>query len=308
MAEKYGVAPEALLACLRDTAFKVKRDEQPFSDTEIAAALIIAEQHDLNPFAKEIYVTRSHGKLLVIVPIDGWAKLVNREGSYDGCEFETILDEKGKPYSIACRMFRKDRSHPTEITEYLSECHRDTEPWNGWPSRMLRHKAFIQAARYAFSLSGVMDDDEAERMIDAEVEAPRQRPALPAPRELQDQPWDSRQAREPVGAGLEQELDRTARASSVPSAETKPSPAPGVEATPDQINREAVAEPGRNDPPLGAGEDHYKLWQQLSSMRKDLGIEGIRKVKAALGVDSLSPSLTVDQLRVAVEVAQDLAR
>jgi hypothetical protein len=59
---------------------------------------------------------------------------------------------------------RKDRSHPVEVTEYLAECRQGTDPWKKWPARMLRHKAAIQAIRYAFGFSGIVDPDEADRM------------------------------------------------------------------------------------------------------------------------------------------------
>ena len=71
--------------------------------------------------------------------------------------------EGGKLMSITCRMYRKDRARPTEVTEYMSECLRGTDTWKQWPARM-RHKATIQAARYAFGLSGIYDEDEAQRM------------------------------------------------------------------------------------------------------------------------------------------------
>ncbi|MNV87957.1 hypothetical protein D3C71_1821200 [compost metagenome] len=48
----------------------------------------------------------------------------------------------------------------------MSECNRATDTWKKWPARMLRHKAAIQAARYAFSFSGIIDEDEAARMVD----------------------------------------------------------------------------------------------------------------------------------------------
>ena len=47
----------------------------------------------------------------------------------------------------------------------MNECRRNTDPWKQWPSRMLRHKATIQAARYAFGFSGIVDQDEAERIV-----------------------------------------------------------------------------------------------------------------------------------------------
>ena len=45
---------------------------------------------------------------------------------------------------------------------------------------MLRHKALIQCARYAFGLSGIVDPDEAERII-AATEAPPAPPVPPVP-------------------------------------------------------------------------------------------------------------------------------
>jgi hypothetical protein len=58
-------------------------------------------------------------------------------------------------------------SHPVATTEYLDECKRDTEPWKKWPRRMLRNKAYIQAARMAFGHSGIYDEDEGDRIIEA---------------------------------------------------------------------------------------------------------------------------------------------
>jgi hypothetical protein len=52
------------------------------------------------------------------------------------------------------------------VIEYMSECFRQTDPWKKWPNRMLRHKAAIQAARYAFGFSGIMEPDEYDRMKD----------------------------------------------------------------------------------------------------------------------------------------------
>ena len=52
----------------------------------------------------------------------------------------------------------------------MSECkQQNKEPWQKWPSRMLRHKAAIQAGRYAFGLSGIIDPDEADRYKDVGV-------------------------------------------------------------------------------------------------------------------------------------------
>jgi hypothetical protein len=71
--------------------------------------------------------------------------------------------------AITAIIYRKDRSHPIRITEWMKECARSTEPWRQSPLRMLRHKALIQCARVAFGFAGIYDPDEAERIRDIEV-------------------------------------------------------------------------------------------------------------------------------------------
>jgi hypothetical protein len=109
--------------------------------------------------------------------VDGWLKLINQHQSFDGMEFDDAFDDKGSLVSVTCKMYRKDRSHPTVVTEYMSECVRATDTWRKWPARMLRHKATIQAARYSFGFAGIMEPDEAERMADR---APVQTDNFPA--------------------------------------------------------------------------------------------------------------------------------
>jgi hypothetical protein len=173
VAERFGIAPEALLTVLRDTVFhpgydKEKRPLTPFSDAELAAALVLVEKYELDPFCKEIYVTRTRGKLLVIVPIDGWIKIANREKRYHGCKFADKWDANGKLVSITCWIKVAGREWPIEVTEYLDECYRVTDPWDSHPHRMLQWKVFIQCCRVAFGISGLLDDDEAGKIIDLE--------------------------------------------------------------------------------------------------------------------------------------------
>ena len=132
---------------------------------EIITFLAIAKQYRLNPITKEIYAFANRGGVQPIVSIDGWLKIINSHPQFNGMEFSDHLAADGSLQSVTCRIFRKDRDHPVEVTEYMNECRRGTEPWKQWPSRMLRHKATIQAARYAFGFSGIVDPDEAERNV-----------------------------------------------------------------------------------------------------------------------------------------------
>lgn len=159
MSDRYGMEPAAFEATVRATVCKGN-----VSREEFAAFLLVAKEHRLNPLTKEIYAFPAKGGgIQPIVSIDGWSRIINEHPAFDGMEF---VDEKedGDLYAITCRMFRKDRSHPISATEYMSECKRATDVWKTWPRRMLRHKAMIQAARYAFGFSGIVDPDEYERI------------------------------------------------------------------------------------------------------------------------------------------------
>ncbi|MCZ4270932.1 phage recombination protein Bet [Maritalea porphyrae] len=146
------------------------------SNEEFAAFLMVANEYGLNPITREIYAfPKKGGGIQPIVGIDGWMNLINSHPQMDGMEFVDELNEKGKMVSVTCRIFRKDRKTHTEVTEYMDECHRPTEPWQKWPKRMLRHKAAIQCARYAFGFAGIIDPEEAERspeVVTGELVAP----------------------------------------------------------------------------------------------------------------------------------------
>lgn len=159
-ANRHGIDAGKVLSMLAETAFNQGKDA-PLTPAETQAALIICNTYDLNPMLREIFVFRSKGKLLVYVPLDGWATIINRQANFDGMEFEEHFDDKGAIYSVTCTMYRKDRSRPTRITEYWHECKRDTEPWKNMPIRMTRNRSMIQCARLAFSISGIVDEDEA---------------------------------------------------------------------------------------------------------------------------------------------------
>lgn len=141
----------------------VIKDERA-SGEQIAAFLMVAKEYDLNPITKEIYAfPDKSGGIQPIVSIDGWLKIINSHPQFNGMDFEDKLDDKGNIVAITCRIYRKDREHPVVVTEYMNECARNTDPWKKWPARMLRHKTAIQAGRYAFGFSGIMEPDEFER-------------------------------------------------------------------------------------------------------------------------------------------------
>ena len=185
-----------LVSTLKATAFK-----GDVSDAQMTALLVVANQYRLNPWTKEIYAfpDKKNG-IVPVVGVDGWARIINSHPQFDGIEF-AYSDElvqmpsasSKAPAWIECRMFRKDRTRPVVVREYLDECYREpfkgqygpvNGPWQSHPKRFLRHKATIQCARLAFGFGGIYDQDEAERIIaQPEKDVTPDAPAIPAPSE-----------------------------------------------------------------------------------------------------------------------------
>lgn len=162
MAQRYGMEPTPFEQTVRAICMPKDHTREQF-----AAFLLVAKEYRLNPLTKEIYAFPAKGGgIIPVVSIDGWVSLVNSHPMCDGFTFSWVQDEKGDPISCTCTMFRKDRSHPTEVTEYFAECVRSTDPWK-MKHRMLRHKTMIQAARYAFGFSGIYDEDEGAKIAEA---------------------------------------------------------------------------------------------------------------------------------------------
>jgi phage recombination protein Bet len=176
MAAKYQMDPDQFAKTVRATVMPAQHTNEQF-----AALMLVANEYDLNPIVKEIYAFPAKGGGIVpIVSIDGWVNLVNSHPAADGFEFDFEHNDKNELVSCTCRMYRKDRGRPVTVTEYLSECIRSTDPWK-MKHRMLRHKAMIQAARYAFGFSGIYDEDEGAKIAELRDVTPPKPPVPPAP-------------------------------------------------------------------------------------------------------------------------------
>jgi len=162
MAGKWGVEPNRLMATLKATAFNLG-DGKEVTNEQMMMLLVVSNEYGLNPFTRQIYAFPQGGGIVPVVGIDGWSAIINNHPEHDGLEFVDNDD------SCQCIIYRKDRAHPVKVTEYLSECKKETAPWKSHPKRMLRHKALIQCARLAYGLTGIYDHDEAERIIDGDV-------------------------------------------------------------------------------------------------------------------------------------------
>ena len=148
-----------------ETVYKVLRnvwapskDQAPLTDQEIFIGLALIAKYELDPFAKEIYVTRGKGgKIFSIVSIDGWIKILTRTEGYDGFEvtFSETADRNGTPDWIETAIYSTKRSRPTKYRAFRHEY----EKFGGFvagtaPIHMLRIFSLRHAARLFAPIGG----------------------------------------------------------------------------------------------------------------------------------------------------------
>ena len=178
-AERYSVDPNKLMTTLKKTAFRQRNPNEEPTDEQMMALLVVADQYGLNPFTKEIFAFNDKGAIVPLVSVDGWLRIINEHPQFDGMDFnyadewETMPRGKACPVWVECVIYRKDRTRPTIIREYLDECYQAPRgerafdgPWQNVTKRFLRHRAIIQCGRVAFGFAGLQDSDEQHRIVD----------------------------------------------------------------------------------------------------------------------------------------------
>jgi phage recombination protein Bet len=160
MAERLSIDPNELQQVILKTVMPAGGKD--VTNEQLISFLAVANAYGLDPLKREIFAFPAKGGgIQPIVSIDGWLSIINSHPQFDGMELVENHDANGVFESVTCTIHRKDRIHPTVVTEWLSECKQATDPWTKKPRRMTRHKASIQCSRYAFGLGGIMDEDDA---------------------------------------------------------------------------------------------------------------------------------------------------
>ena len=172
IANSTGVTPEEVKEVLKGMIVSGKQQHgATATDAEMTVVSSIFAKYDLNPFVREGHAFVSGGKLQVIIGLDGWLKIANRDPNFDGYEQTENFDEKGELISVTTKIYVKGRKYPTPHTEWMKEAFVSTSPaWKKYPFRMLAGKSLGQCVRKAFGISEVVDDDEAARITGARQE------------------------------------------------------------------------------------------------------------------------------------------
>ena len=172
IAQNVGTTPEEIKDVLSGMIISAKAQHgAKATDAELAVVSGVCATYGLNPLVREAHAFISGGKLQVMIGLDGWIKIMLRQKNYDGHEQIHNFDEKGALVSVTTKIYVKDRSHPTCVTEWMEECYQEkSSAWKGYKKRMLSGKSLGQAVRVAFGISELIDDDEAARITGARQE------------------------------------------------------------------------------------------------------------------------------------------
>lgn len=157
------VDPKKLCDLLRNV-WRTTKGQPPLTDQEMFAGLSIIARFGLDPIAREVYVTRdATGRLLTIVAIDGWIKILDRCEHYDGFDMELHENDEHEIDWVECKIYSKLRSHPSIYRAYAHE-YAEVSGFvaKKIPLHMLRLFALRHAARLFVPLGApVMLEEEA---------------------------------------------------------------------------------------------------------------------------------------------------
>jgi len=149
------------------------------SDAEFELLVHMANKYNLDPLARQIWCIKRNPNdpALIMTSRDGYLTIAHQSGQFDGMESSVERDEKGKPIKATCVVWRKDMEHPFKSEVYFNEYNQGNFVWQKYPSAMLIKVAEVFALKRAFSVSGMVAEEEIH--VDS-VEAPSNEDRIPS--------------------------------------------------------------------------------------------------------------------------------
>lgn len=159
--------------------------------------IYLATLYDLDPLLKEIWcVTDNKGNHRIQVARDGFLKIANSHEAFDGIHADTICEgdfyavmpdggldhryaaQRGPLVGAYCRVWRKDRTHPSYFFAPYKEYAAGSPIWRQYPSSMIIKVAEAMALKRAFSLSGLTSAEEMDASATPDIHYGQQAPAV----------------------------------------------------------------------------------------------------------------------------------
>lgn len=134
------------------------------SPDEFEWFLQVCTLRGLNPFLKEAYLMKDRdGRINVLTGIDGFLKMAEESGQYQGITETTwMTDQQGHVIGAKVGVWRRGFREPMWGESWLEEDELDTPVWRKRRRTMLQKTALARALRRAFprSMAGLYTTDE----------------------------------------------------------------------------------------------------------------------------------------------------
>lgn len=154
---------------LLGNVWTTSKGQPPLTKEEMFAGISMIARFELDPISREIYVTRDNkGRLMTIIGVDGWIKILDRTDHYDGFEQEVEWNEGGTAVEwVETRIYSTKRGHPAVYRAFTKEYIKVAGYMNEkLPWHMLRIFSLRHAARLFVPLGGnVMTEEEASFIL-----------------------------------------------------------------------------------------------------------------------------------------------
>lgn len=169
---------EGNVALIRQT---VAKDCNP---AELSMFLELCARYQLDPFAKQIWAVKIKGSVVIVVSRDGLLAIANRQNDYTGIDGDVVrkkdafkvirhqgeidvqheysggAEDRGEIVGSWCMCYREGKK-PTYFFANYKE-YEGKNVWENQPSAMILKVAESMALRKAYSISGVVGEEEIE--------------------------------------------------------------------------------------------------------------------------------------------------
>lgn len=158
---------------------------QNATEEEFKSFLHLCTEYDLDPVKKEIWFIKPKpdSKPMIQTSRDGYLKIANRHEQFDGMSSDAVYEgdtllkrhdesleivygpshlafDKTKLMGAFCCVFRKDRAKAVAVFVSFKDYNKGTHIWIQYPNAMIIKVAESMAIKRAFSISGLVSQEE----------------------------------------------------------------------------------------------------------------------------------------------------
>ena len=148
------------------------------NDDELKMFLTLASKYSLDPFAHEIWFVNMQGRNTIITARDGYMKIANCNPHFLGMDSDVVragdsfsktpegvkhsydINKRGEIIGAYAVVYRDDRKIPSFFFAPMKDYDRHAGAWKQYPHAMILKVAEAMALKRAFSISGLVTQEE----------------------------------------------------------------------------------------------------------------------------------------------------